>query len=243
MSATHRQWRRAAPSAHRPTAPVLLVFGCGVHRVDGRWTLTPASAARVDAAVAHVATYRSGAARLPRPRVVFSGGWPGRHRCEDMPPPGCREGDLMLSRARAAGLGRYADLMAETRSTSTLENVLYAVEDGLLADVPFGPGQPLGLVSHPWHLPRVRFLAGRLLRLPTGAMLDIPVPDAGTVGSSWSPRALHAAAWLGLLGARSPAALLRRERRLVALVATLTRRRRRPPAPPRRPETARGRTE
>ncbi|MGC5330450.1 YdcF family protein [Micromonospora sp. DT62] len=208
---------------------MLLVFGCGVHRVDGQWMLTPASAARVDTAVAYVtaneSVYRTGAARIPRPRVVFSGGWPGRHRCEDRPPAGCCEGDLMLSRARAAGLGRYADLRSETRSTSTLENVWYAVEDGLLADFDFDPRQPLGLVSHPWHLPRVRFLTARLLRLPTGAMLNIPVPDATTAGPSWSPRVLHTAARLCLLGARDPAALLRRERRLLTLVASLTHRR------------------
>ncbi|MEU6073912.1 YdcF family protein [Micromonospora sp. NPDC047074] len=208
---------------------MLLVFGCGVQRVDGQWTLTPASAARVDTAVAYVAAngaaYRSGATQIPRPRIVFSGGWPGRHRCDDKPPAGCCEGDLMLSRARAAGLGRYADLKSETRSTSTLENVFYAVEDGLLADVSFDTRQPLGLVSHSWHLPRVRFLTARILRLPTGAMLDVPVPDASAVGRFWSPRMLHAAAWLCLLGARSPAGLLRRERRLLALAARLIGRR------------------
>ncbi|MFY1593148.1 YdcF family protein [Micromonospora sp. WMMD737] len=207
---------------------MLLVFGGGVHRVDGGWTLMPASAARVDTAVAYVAAneaaYSSGAARSPRPRVIFSGGWPGRHRCKEAPPPGCREGDLMLSRARAAGLDRHADLKWETRSTSTLENLYYAVEDGLLADVSFDLGQPLGLVSHPWHLPRVRYLIARLLRLPPGAMLDISVLDAIAVGPAWSSRALHAAAWLCHLGARNPAALLRREQRLLALAARLTHR-------------------
>ena len=83
----------------------------------------------------------------------------------------------MLREARAGGLHRYADLRAESRSRSTLENLLHTSADGLL-DVPASGGEaPL-----PWR----------------------------------SERAARVIARLGLLGARDPGALLRRERRMVA---------------------------
>lgn len=213
--------------ASGPTALVLLVLGCGVREVDGVWTLTAASAARVDAALRYVAANEAafvrGADQDPRPRIVFSGGWPGRHRGVAAPPPGCREGDLMLGRARAAGLDRYADLRSETRSTTTLENLLHILEGNLFAGFTFHPGQPLGVVSHSCHLPRVRFLAARVLRLPVGALLEIPARDPTTAGRRWSPRLLHVAARLCHLGVRDPAALLRRERRILGLLGPAVR--------------------
>lgn len=203
-----------------PTATVLLVFGRGVLFGGGDYRLTPGSAARVRAAVdyvaAHADPFARAAGRGRSPRVVFSGGWAEACEGADPPPPGCREGDLMLRQARTAGLDRHAELLAETRSRSTLENLLHTLEDGLLARHPFDDRQPLGIVSHTWHLPRIRFLAGRVLGLHGAALLDVPVTGDEVAVPRPSERAVHLASRLGFLGARGPAGLLRRERILVA---------------------------
>jgi hypothetical protein len=203
------------------TALVLVVFGRGVLAARDGYALTGASAARVRAAAdyvaAHEGAFAGAAARGPSPRIVLAGGW--AEACEGAPEPpvGCREGDLMLRAAREAGLDRYAELLAETRSRSTLENVLHLRRDGLLAGHAFDPARPLGLVSHPWHLPRVRFLAGKVLRLRGPALLDVPA--GGDVPRGWrSERALLLGCRLCFAGTRDPAAMLRRERWLVAAV-------------------------
>ncbi|WP_433087832.1 YdcF family protein [Dactylosporangium sp. CA-052675] len=186
-------------------ASTLLVFGRGVVRHRAGWALTDDSLARVRAAAEHVE--RAGAPA----RIVFTGGWAGASLGAPEPPPGHREGDLMLRAAREAGLGRASRLLAETRSRSTLENLLNLVEDGLVGG-PYSPAEPLGLVSHAWHLPRVRYLAGKILRLRGAALLDIPA------AGPWQPeRLLRLGSRLCFLGASSPAALRRRERLAVAL--------------------------
>ncbi len=200
-----------------PPATTLVVFGRGVDPRDGRYTLTPGGLARLDAVAQYVAGNEAAFTRAGRtPRIVFSGGWAEACAGADPPPAGHREGDLMLAWARTAGLDRYAELVAETRSRSTLENLLHVVEDGLLAGREFTAGEPLGLVSHHWHLPRIRYLAGKVLRLRGPALLDVQA-RGGEVPVPWRfERAVHAASRLGFLGTSDAAALLRRERRLVA---------------------------
>ncbi|GAA1555514.1 hypothetical protein GCM10009827_090360 [Dactylosporangium maewongense] len=202
-----------------PVTTVLLVFGRGVATAGGEWVLTPAGAARVDAAIGYVSAHRDAFDAAAAPLVVFSGGWAEAAEGAPRPPEGCREGDLMVARARAAGLDRHAALRTECRSRSTLENLLHTVEDGLLAGHEFGPGHPLGLVSHAWHLPRIRFLARKVLRLRGAALLDVPA--TGGEPASRRERALHVASRLWFLGVADPAGLLRRER---AVVAALRRR-------------------
>jgi uncharacterized SAM-binding protein YcdF (DUF218 family) len=201
-----------------PTATVLLVFGCGVLAGDDGYRLTAESAARVDAAIRHVTAHAAEFARAAAPRIVCTGGWPHGGPATACPPPGCREGELMLARARAAGLDRYADLHAESRSRTTLQNLVHTLQDGLLADQVFSPARPLGLVSHPWHLPRIRFLAGRVLGLAGPALRDIPAPGDAARRAWRRERALRAAARLGYLGVHTPAGLLRREDGLGRLV-------------------------
>ncbi|GAB3830136.1 YdcF family protein [Dactylosporangium cerinum] len=125
----------------------------------------------------------------------------------------------MLARAQAAGLAAHAELKLERRSRSTLENLLHTVEDGLLAGHAFGPGHPLGLVSHAWHLPRIRFLARKVLRLRGAGLLDVPA--TGGEPASNRERVVHVASRLWFLGVTDPARLRRRER---AMVASLPRR-------------------
>ena len=194
----------------RRTATALLVFGRGVSVAGEHYTLTPASAARVQAA-ADYATAHPGVSR-----IIFTGGWAEATEGARQPPAGRREGDLMLREARAAGLDRYADLRAETRSRSTLENLLHTVEDGLLDGYAFDAVHPLGLVSHREHLLRIRYLAAKVLGLPGRALLDVPATGADTPLPWRSERAARVIARLGFLGAREPATLMRRERRMVA---------------------------
>lgn len=202
------------------TATVLVVFGRGV-RCDGdRYTLTPASHARVRAAVdyvaAHESCFRDSAGQGRTPRIVFTGGWAEAGEGAAPPPAGSREGDLMLHEARAAGLDRYADLRAETRSRSTLENLVHTVEDGLLTGRDFDARRPLGIVSHEWHLPRIRFLAGKVLGLRGPALLEVPAASGEPPGGQRSERVIRVASRLAFLGVGDTSALLRRERAMVA---------------------------
>src|SRR5688500_7601560 len=109
-------------------AVVLLVFGRGVVADGGRYSLPAAGVARVRA----VAEYVAGQEFATRPRIVFSGGWAEALTGAPAPPWGCREGDLMLRLAHDLGLHRYADMRTETRSRSTLENLVHTAADGLL---------------------------------------------------------------------------------------------------------------
>ncbi|WP_229074945.1 YdcF family protein [Actinoplanes sp. DH11] len=193
------------------SAAVLLVFGRGVHRARHGWDLTGESLERVRAAQRYVVEHATGP---DRPRVIFTGGWAEAADGAERPPDGEREGDLMLRAAVADGFDARADLHAETRSRSTLENLLHTVQDGLLAGYEFDARHPLGLVTHGWHLPRVRFLAGKVLGLRGPALLDIPARG----GEPHDERLVLLAARLGFLGTRRPEVLLRRERRLVTLL-------------------------
>jgi uncharacterized SAM-binding protein YcdF (DUF218 family) len=210
-----------------PTALVLVVFGRGVLETGGRYALTPGSIARVEAAAYYVATHEA-AFRAGPARIIFTGGWAEAAEGAPRPPSGDREGDLMLRWAREAALDAYADLMAETGSRSTLENLVRLAQDGLLAGYRFDAAHPLGVVSDAWHLPRVRFLAGKVLGLRGGAVLDVPVTGGERAAGRIAP-ALHLASRLGFLGTRDPAALLRRERRLVAVMHRFRAQRGKPP--------------
>ncbi|GAA3779993.1 YdcF family protein [Micromonospora maritima] len=196
-----------------PPATVLLVFGRGVVADDGGYRLTDESAARTDAAVAYVRAHAAAFRRDPAARVVFTGGWPHGPAGAPGPPAGFREGELMRVLAHDAGLDAYVRSDAETRSRTTLQNLAHTVQDGLLDPAEFTVDRPLGLVSHPWHLPRVRLLAARVLGLSGPALRDVPVTGPDPVPAR-RERAARVACRLGYLGLRTPEALLRRERGL-----------------------------
>jgi uncharacterized SAM-binding protein YcdF (DUF218 family) len=191
-------------------ATVLVVLGGGVDVAGGRYALTPASAARVRATVDYVRRHEDLFAGAGA-RVVFSGGW---SHAAAAPPPGFREGDLMREAAVRAGLDRHADLHAETRSRSTLDNLAHCLGDGHLHGCSFTPTRPLGVVTHAWHLPRVRYLAGRVLRLHPAALRGIPAAGGDRPVDRLRERAVHLGARLCFLGADDPAALLRRQERM-----------------------------
>lgn len=206
-----------------PVAVVLVVFGGGLQKTSHGYALSPASMARVQTAADYVARHAAAFRQVAQPRILFTGGWAEASRDDPEPPAGHREADLMLRQARALDLDTYASLIAERRSRSTLENLVNIAADGLLD----GPAYPLGLVSHPWHLPRVRFLAGKVLGLRGAALLDISVATDQDSPAGLSPRLVYAAARLGYLTARGPAQMLRRERRIVAVARKVEKFRRR----------------
>ncbi|MGK5678495.1 YdcF family protein [Actinoplanes sp. URMC 104] len=183
-------------------AAALLVLGNGL-APDA--SLSPGSLARVQAALAYP----------PVERIVFSGGWEQARSGAPEPPPGCREADLMRAAAVAAGLPP-AVVRVECRSRSTLENLLHVAADGLLDGLDLGPERPLGLVTHAWHLPRARYLAGKVLGLPRRALIDVPA--SGAVRGSLYEHGIRAASRLCFFGVRDPAVLLRRERRMVTML-------------------------
>jgi hypothetical protein len=224
---------RSAPR-REPTATVLLVFGRGVTCNDDGYALTAAGAERVQAAAdyvaAHTTAFADAAREGHRPRIVFSGGWAEASDGQQAPPDGYREGDLMLARARAAGLDRYADLLAESRSRSTLENLLHTSGDGLLNGRTFTARDPLGIVSHSWHLPRVRYLAGKVLGLRGPALLEVPAAGRQSWAGWRSERVTRLVARVCFLGVRGAEALVRRERRWIASLRRIERLLRRSPS-------------
>lgn len=186
-------------------AAALLVLGNGLVPSPSGFTLSAGSLARVRAAV----SYPYGE------RVVFSGGWEQARSGAAEPPPGCREADLMRGEAVALGLDPGLARI-ESRSRSTLENLLHVRADGLLDGLRLGPARPLGLVTHPWHLPRVRYLAGKVLGLRGDALIDVPA--AGPPRRGLFEYGIRAASRVCFLGVRDPTVLLRRERRMVAML-------------------------
>ncbi|MCO8270848.1 YdcF family protein [Actinoplanes sp. TRM 88003] len=179
-------------------AAALLVLGNGLAGSG----LSAGSLARVRAAVSYPYVER----------VVFSGGWEQARSGAPEPPPGCREADLM--RAAALSQGMNPDVVRiECRSRSTLENLMHVAADGLLDGLRLGPGRPLGLVTHAWHLPRARFLAGKVLGLRGATLLDVPVP-----GRHFHEYGIRAASRVFFFGVRDPEVLLRRERRMVTML-------------------------
>lgn len=198
-------------------ATVLLVFGRGLVQAGDHYELTPAGSSRVRAAVAYVAAHETAFAEAgAAARIIFTGGWPEASEGMAPPPAGACEGDLMLREAYAAGLERHVHLYAETRSRSTLENLLHTAADGLLDGYTFDAAHPLGLVSHAAHLRRIRLLAGKALGLRGPALRDVPA-----AGPDGSDRLALLTARIGFLGACDATHLLRRERRIVALFRAL----------------------
>jgi hypothetical protein len=199
------------------------VFGRGLTSDAGRYELTPASTARVRAAADYVTAHeadfaRAMAAGRPR-RIVFSGGWPEASQGAAAPPPGSREGDLML--ASAGHLASLADLRAEGESRSTLENLVNSAP--LLDGVVFSAAEPLGIVAHPGHLRRVRYLARKVLGLRDEQILDVPARESVDGASRLTERAAEVVSRLSFLGADDPATLVTRERRTVATLRRVER--------------------
>ena len=197
----------------------IIVFGRGLVADGPGFRLTRQSSQRVEAAVAYV-RQNTAAFAAQRGRIVFSGGWAGAAEGFGRPPPQYREGSLMLAQALAADVGGasladYADTYAEIESDSTLENVLRIKEDGYFGAVPFTARDPLGLVSHAEHLPRISYLVRKAFGLSGDATVNIAVPGPENYGSGLPESVLLPITRVAFLGVRGHDSLRSRHRMLV----------------------------
>jgi hypothetical protein len=199
----------------------VIVFGRGLAADPAGFRLTRQSSERVDALVTYVRQNATGFA-AQRGRIVFSGGWAGAAEGFGRPPPQYREGSLMLAQAMAADIGGssltdYADTYTEIESDSTLENVLRIKEDGYFDGASFTARDPLGLVAHREHLPRVSYLVRRAFGLPGGAIVTITAGQGREdYGGGLPESVLLPIIRVAFIGARDHDSLRGRHRMLVA---------------------------
>jgi DUF218 domain len=198
----------------------IIVFGRGLVADPAGFRLSRQSSERVQALVGYV-RQNAAAFAVRRGRIVFSGGWAGAAEGFGRPPRQYREGSLMLAQAMAADIGGaslagYADLYAEVESDSTLENMLRVKEDGYFGGASFTAGDPLGLVAHQEHLPRIHYLARKAFGLRGDAMVNIAVPGPENYGGSLPESVLLPVSRIAFLGARDHSSLRGRHRMLVA---------------------------
>jgi DUF218 domain len=198
----------------------IIVFGRGLVADGADFRLTRQSSERAEALVAYV-RQNAAAFAVGRGRIVFSGGWAGAAEGFGRPPRQYREGSLMLAQAMAADIGGasltgYADVYAEIESDSTLENVLRIKEDGYFDGASFTARNPLGLVAHQEHLPRINYLVRKGFRLPGDAMVNIAAPGPENYGGGLPERVLLPVTRMAFLGARDHSSLRGRHRMLVA---------------------------
>ena len=202
----------------------ILVFGRGLVRDRTGFQLTEASDARVEALLSYVRQH-SLAFRARRGTVVFSGGWAGAAMRAYAPPKAFREGNLMLDRAKVTDIdGRdfldYVDAFAEIESDSTLENVLRIQEAGYFVNVNFTAANPIGLVAHPEHLPRIAYLVRKVFGLPADAITTIAALGDDDSGL-YSERTLLLLTRLAFLGVHSFPQLRSRHQVLTAVSHTV----------------------
>jgi DUF218 domain len=204
----------------RAVATRIIVFGRGLAADGAGFRLTRQSSERAEAAVAYV-RQNAAAFAAQRGRIVFSGGWAGAAEGLGKPPPRYREGSLMLAQAMAADIGGtnladYADTYAEIESDSTLENVLRIKEDGYFDGASFTARDPLGLVAHKEHLPRISYLVRKGFRLSAGATVNIAAAGPERYGGGLPEFVLLPVTRMAFLGVRGHRSLRSRHRMLVA---------------------------
>jgi hypothetical protein len=215
-------WAGRLYAAWMPSALAtrIIVFGRGLVADGTGFRLTRQSSERAEALVAYV-RQNGGAFAVRRGRIVFSGGWAGAAEGFGRPPLQYREGSLMLAQAMAADIGGtslagYADVCAEVESDSTLENVLRVKEDGYFGGASFTAGNPLGLVAHQEHIPRINYLVRKAFGLPADGIVNIAPLGPESYGGGLPENVLLPITRIAFLGARKHSSLRRRHRMLVA---------------------------
>jgi hypothetical protein len=201
-------------------ATSIIVFGRGLVAEGTGFRLTRQSSERVEALVAYV-RQNAPAFAVRRGRIVFSGGWAGAAEGFDRPPRQYREGSLMRAQAMAADIGgtslaSYADAYTEIESDSTLENVLRVKEAGYFDGASFTARNPLGLVGHQEHMPRINYLIRKAFGMPGDAIVNIAAPGPESYGGGLPESVLLPITRIVLLGAHDHSSLRGRHRMLVA---------------------------
>jgi hypothetical protein len=196
------------------------VFGRGLVAEGAGFRLTRQGSERVAALVTYVGQ-NAAAFAARRGQVVFSGGWAGAAEGFGRPAPEYREGSLMMAQAMAADIGGgrladYADADAEIESDSTLENVLRVKEHGYFGGASFTGRDPLGLVAHAEHLPRISYLVRKGFGVPGDAIVNIAAaPGREKYAGGLPESVLLPITRVAFLGVRDHSSLRRRHRVLV----------------------------
>jgi len=214
---TGRLYAAGVPGAF---ATRIIVFGRGLAADPAGFRLTRQSSERAEALVTYVRQNTAGFA-AQRGLIVFSGGWAGAAEGFGRPPPPYREGSLMLAQAMAADIGGsnlagYADAYAEIESDSTLENVLRIEEEGYFDGASFTARDPLGLVAHQEHLPRINYLVRKAFRLSGDATVNIAAAGPENYGGGLPESVLLPITRAAFFGVRGHSSLRGRHRMLVA---------------------------
>ena len=216
-----RARRIYAASVRGAVATRIIVFGRGLVAEGDGFRLTRQSSERAAALVAYV-RQNADAFAARHGQIVFSGGWAGAAEGFGQPAPQYREGSLMLAQAMAADiagarLADYADAHAEIESDSTLENVLRVKEGGYFGAASFTVRNPLGLVAHAEHLPRINYLVRKGFGLPGDAIVNIPAAPGREKYTGGLPESvLLPIVRVAFFGARDHSSLRGRHRMLVA---------------------------
>jgi hypothetical protein len=94
--------------------------------------------------------------------------------------------------------------------------VLRIKEDGYFDGASFTARNPLGLVAHQEHLPRINYLVRKGFGLPGDAMVNITAPGPENYGGGIPESALLPVTRMAFLGTRDHSSLRGRHRMLVA---------------------------
>ena len=206
----------------------IIVFGRGLIRGGTDYSLTQASAARVEALLTYIDQNKD-VFGSRRGNIVFSGGWAGAGQDLERPPEQFREGALMLDKARSADIAghrltKYARAYSEVESDSTLENVLRIRESDYFHGAAFTAYNPLGLIAQKKHLNRIDYLVRKVFRLPRRAVVHIVAPGSDKTSSGVPESLILFITRLTFIGASDANALRRRQRILVFFNRALPRR-------------------
>ncbi|MGC4986008.1 ElyC/SanA/YdcF family protein [Streptomyces sp. DT193] len=207
MLSSWPQTRHLGETVTEPVATDLIVFGRGLEHTDDSFQLTEAGRLRVETAVAYLRAHAQ-VFRQRHGKIIFSGGWAGAAEGMAPPPVAFREGILMLRLARSLTESEESvELLAETESDSTLENVLRVHELGFFDGVEFGTERPLGLVAHEGHLQRAEYFTRKVFGLPQEHLRLIPAGGADYCAHGLSERQSLAVSRIACFGARTPGSL------------------------------------
>lgn len=157
--------------------------------------------------------------RSPRARVICSGGYGLLAAGIDRPDnPLEREGIITADYLVAEGVpARIIDVEAD--STSTLKNLTNSIALNYIQPTVYNPERRLGIVSHPNHIERAVFVAGKL-GIREEVIQRIPTDEQDSRRQELMLRCLYRAV---LLGAHGSAELIEREDKLGAFLGKVRR--------------------
>jgi|GEM_PF-1940065 len=200
----------------------IIVFGRGLEIDGSRIKLSTASKGRVDALLAYVTSHTDTFETMPG-IVVFSGGYAGASEDIQAPEHKFRESNLMLEHVKNAKiegrpLSHYVTLYAEAESISTLENVLNIHENGYFKDVVFSARNPLGLVAHATHFPRIEYFVHKILGLSGDQTQQIRATNKDRTESGIPESVMYYITRAAFFGVHRPTTFRKRERVMIHVV-------------------------